>query len=67
MTGLYDFRMIKIQGFEESKMVANARNSKTNKNSFFSRMAWYIWLIFCMKHEWDLAFETYQNGEKKHN
>ena len=23
-------------------------------------MAWCIWLIFCMKHEWDLAFENYQ-------
>ena len=27
-------------------------------------MAWYIWLIFWMKHYWDLAFENYQNGKK---
>ena len=40
----------KIQGVWESKMAANAKNNKTNKISFFSRMALYIWLIFCMKH-----------------
>ena len=40
----------KIQGVRESKMATNAKNSKTNKINFFSRMAWYIWQIFCMKH-----------------
>ena len=40
----------KIQLGRESKMAANAKNSKTNKINFFSGMAWYIWLIFCMKH-----------------
>ena len=47
----------------ESKMAANAKNSKTNKINFFS-MAWYIWLIFCMKHKYDLAFENYQIEKK---
>ena len=31
--------------------------AKRIKLTFFSRMAWYIWLIFRMKHKWDLAIE----------
>ena len=27
-------------------------------------MAWYIWLLFCRKKLWDLAFENYQNKKK---
>ena len=42
----------KIQPGWESKMAANAKNSKTNKINFFFRMAWYIriWLKFCLEH-----------------
>ena len=40
----------KIPLGRESKMAANAKSSKTNKINFFSRMAWHIWLIFCMKN-----------------
>ena len=54
----------KIQGGRESRMAANAKNSKNNKIIFFSRMACYIWLIFCMNHKWDLALENYQNKKK---
>ena len=50
----------KIPLGRESKMAANAKNSKTNEINVFSRMAWYIWLICCMRHKWDLAFENYK-------
>ena len=39
----------KIPLGREPKMAGSAKNSKTNKINLFSRMAWYIWLIFCMK------------------
>ena len=47
---------------QESKMAANAKHSKSNKIKFFSRMAWHMFLIFCMRHHlWDLGFEKFQN------
>ena len=38
----------KSQLGRESKMAADTKNSKTIKIIFFSRMAWYIWLKFCL-------------------
>ena len=38
----------KSQPGRESKMAPDTKNSKTIKINFFSRMAWYIWLKFCM-------------------
>ena len=40
----------KIQCGRESKMATDAKNNKTTKINFYPRMAWYIWLKFCMKH-----------------
>ena len=33
--------------------------------SFFSRMAWFVWLKFCMKHKWDRDIQKYQNKKKR--
>ena len=38
----------KSQSGRESKMATDTKNSKTIKINSFSRMAWYIWLKFCM-------------------
>ena len=38
----------KSQSDQESKMAADTKNSQTIKINIFSRMAWYIWLKFCM-------------------
>ena len=46
----------KIQpGQESPKLPQILKNSKTIKIIFFSGMAWYIWLKFCMEYLWDLG------------
>ena len=40
----------KSQHGRESKMATDTKNSKTIKISFFSRMAGYIWLKFCLHY-----------------
>ena len=30
----------------------------------FAKMAWYIWLKFCMEYKWDLGVDWYQNQKK---
>ena len=57
----------KIPPGREAKMTASAKNSKINKINFFSRMAWYIRLIFCMKHQWNHAFENYKMKKLGHS
>ena len=49
----------KIQPSQESKMAADTENSRTIKSNSFSRMAWYIWLKFCMEYtgKWDIGVQ----------
>ena len=45
----------RFQPGRESKMAADTKISKAVKINFFSRTAWYIWLKFCMEHNWELG------------
>ena len=45
-------------------MAAITENSKTIKIVILCRTARYIWLKFCMKYQWDLDVDVYQNEKK---
>ena len=51
----------KIGSGRISKVATITKNSKNNKNYFFSKTTGYFWLNFGMEYQWNIGIQNYKN------